>query len=54
VEIFILRRIHRGTALLDKLEEREGSARITYSRDCGMGFVRALKFFLTERLEFLF
>ncbi len=32
---FILRRIHRGTALLDKLEEREGSARIIYSRDCG-------------------
>jgi hypothetical protein len=35
IYFFILRRIRRGSDLLNKLEEREGSARITYSRDCG-------------------
>ena len=34
IYFFILRRIRRGTVLLDKLEEREGSARITYLPDC--------------------
>ena len=44
VYFFVLRRIRRGT-VLDKLEEREGSIRIAYSRESGGWFVHALNFF---------
>ncbi len=50
IYFFILRRIRRGSDLLNKLEEREGSTRITYSRDCGGWLIRALKLFYNWRI----